>query len=87
MERCGFLDQLLPDRAALQAATEALCIRLSGYAPLALAAMKKHLNAIASGRLDLSQLQADIARSNASADLAEGVRAWQEKRAPQFRGV
>lgn len=82
----GFLDQLLDDGDALRAATDALCARLCGYAPLALSGMKKHLNAIANGRLDPQALREDLAASNASEDLAEGVRAWQEKRAPRFTG-
>lgn len=86
MRDCGFLDQLLPDGPALQAAAEALAQRLCGHAPLALAGMKRHLNAIANGRLDHAALQADVAQANASEDLAEGVRAWQEKRTPQFAG-
>ncbi|OWQ90480.1 3-hydroxybutyryl-CoA dehydratase [Roseateles aquatilis] len=86
MRESGFLDQLLDDGAALSAATEALCERLCGYAPLALAGMKKHLNAIANGRLDTRALQKDIAIANASADLAEGVAAWQQKRPPKFIG-
>ena len=86
MRDSGFLDQLLDDEDGLDAATQALCERLCGYAPLALSGMKKHLNAIANGRLDLHALRADLEMSNASEDQAEGLRAWQEKRAPRFQG-
>ena len=86
MHDCGFLDELLDDGAALSAASTALCERLLGMAPLALLGMKQHLNAIAEGRLDANALRADIERANASADLAEGVAAWQAKRAPRFSG-
>lgn len=86
MRACGFLDQLLDDGAALDAAVAALTERLLAAAPLALLGMKKHLNAIAAGRLDPAALAADIERAKASEDLAEGVRAWQEKRAPRFTG-
>lgn len=86
MLACGFLDQLLSDQTALQAEAEALAERLCGFAPLALSGMKRHLNAIASGRLDLAALHEDIERAKHSEDLAEGVRAWQDKRAPRFQG-
>lgn len=86
MLACGFLDRLLPDNAALAAECTALCERLSSFAPLALLGMKKHLNAMAEGRLDAEALRSDIARANASADLAEGVRAWDERRQPCFVG-
>lgn len=83
---CGFLDRLLPDAAQLGQACDALAQQLAEMAPLALLGMKKHLNAIAEGRLDAEALRADIARANASADLAEGVRAWQQRRKPVFQG-
>lgn len=83
---CGFLEQLLPDAAALDRAVEALVAELLAMAPLALLGMKAHLNAIARGQLDHAALRADIARANASADLAEGLAAWQAKRTPKFAG-
>ena len=86
MLSCGFLDQLLPDGAALDAATQALISDLLAMAPLALLGMKKHLNAIASGRLDVRALQDDLAQATASADLAEGVAAWTARREPVFVG-
>ncbi|HEY4080467.1 MAG TPA: enoyl-CoA hydratase/isomerase family protein [Burkholderiaceae bacterium] len=86
MHQSGFLDQLLPDSAALEAAVEALLQQLLGMAPQALLGMKKHLNAIARFELDETALKADLARANASSDLAEGLAAWQEKRAPKFTG-
>ena len=82
----GFLQRLLPDGAALQEAASDLCGQLAAMAPLAAQGMKKHLNAIADGRLDSTALQADIDRSSASSDLVEGVSAWQAKREPRFKG-
>lgn len=83
---CGYLDQLLPDVQALDAALRALTDELSGMAPLALLPMKQHLNAIAAGRLDAARLTADIVQARDSADLIEGQAAWAGKRTAQFKG-
>ncbi|KQV53066.1 3-hydroxybutyryl-CoA dehydratase [Pelomonas sp. Root1217] len=83
---CGYLDQLLPDAATLDAALQALTDELLRMAPLALLPMKQHLNAIAAGRLDGKQLAADIVRARYSADLAEGQAAWAGKRPARFKG-
>ncbi|ALV05089.1 enoyl-CoA hydratase/isomerase family protein [Roseateles depolymerans] len=82
----GYLDSLHADGGALEAAADALCRQLAAMAPLALAGMKRHLNAMARGQLDRAALQADIDRCNASDDLAEGIKAWRDKRVPTFQG-
>lgn len=86
LRSCGFLDELLPDERALDTAIEQLSASLLAMAPLALLPMKQHLNALATGRLDAAQLAQDIVRARDSADLAEGQRAWAQKRPPQFEG-
>jgi enoyl-CoA hydratase len=83
---CGYLDQLLSDVDALDAAIAAWVGELLAMAPLALLPMKQHLNAIACGRLDESRLAADVLKARDSADLAEGQAAWAGKRPANFKG-
>ena len=85
MRACGFLTQLV-DADQLPAAVDALATSLAGMAPLALLAMKRNLNAIASNRLNIEALQADIAKTANSKDIQEGAAAWVERRAPVFKG-
>lgn len=80
----GFLDDSADDLELLLAQWQR---RLLALAPLAQAGMKKHLNAIAVGRLDAAELAVDQARCAASADLAEGLAAWAQRRDPQFSGA
>lgn len=80
----GFLDDC---DDALDALAAQWSERLLALAPLAQRGMKRHLNALAAGELDPAQLALDQARCAASADLAEGLAAWQARRAPRFAGV
>lgn len=85
MKRIGYLTHLVAPEQ-LEAEVASLSSACSSLAPLPLLAMKKHLNRIARGTLDASELQADIRRAYESDDLREGQAAWAEKRAPKFTG-
>ena len=85
MKAIGFLTHLVP-AAELSAAAQRLAGTLGEMAPIAMLGMKKHLNRIARGALDLDDLQRDTHRAAASTDLREGQAAWAEKRKPRFTG-
>jgi hypothetical protein len=68
------------------ARADALAATLAGNAPLALAALKRAINEIGGGRLDRPALAIARARCEASQDHAEALKAWNDKRAPVFRG-
>ncbi len=81
----GFLTDLVAPEE-LAGAAERLCSTVASMAPIAVVGMKKHLNRIARGTLDVAELHEDIARAVSSEDLKEGAAAWAEKRAPRFTG-
>jgi enoyl-CoA hydratase len=85
MRACGFLTDLVT-ADELEASVKRLADTLAAMAPLALLGMKKHMNRIARGALDVDDLNADIARAAASDDIREGAAAWAAKRPPKFTG-
>ena len=85
MKAIGFLTQLVA-ADGLRDAAQLLIDTLAGMAPIPLIGMKKHLNRMARGALDMDDLQHDIVRAGISSDLREGQAAWTEKRAPRFTG-
>jgi enoyl-CoA hydratase len=85
MKTIGFLTELVKPNE-LDDAVNTLTSQLTKMAPLALLGMKKHLNTIARGQLNLDALNQDIAQAQNSEDLQEGRSAWAEKRTPVFKG-
>lgn len=85
MLRIGFLTELV-EPAELEARVEALTAVLLDMAPIPLVGVKKHLNLIAQGIVLDDEIQAMVRLSEQSEDIAEGARAWKEKRAPRFTG-
>ena len=85
MLRIGYLDEIVPAEDLMTRA-KTLAATLAANAPLAVAGLKRAVNAAAAGTLDRETLGAIRAACAASADHAEGVRAWTEKRIPVFSG-
>ncbi|OZI71865.1 enoyl-CoA hydratase/isomerase family protein [Bordetella genomosp. 12] len=79
----GFIERIVPAEQLEQAAREA-AHAAAAMAPLAVRGMKAALNALAQDKLDPEQFAATETQCLRSADIQEGVTAWQQKRAPVF---
>ena len=79
----GFLTEMVSTEL-LMTRVDALSEQLAGMAPIALLGIKKHLNLIARGQLEDSEIRRAVAMSEKSNDMKEGALAWKEKRAAKF---
>lgn len=85
MLHMGMLTEMMP-ADQLDSRLQALTEQLTGMAPLALLGIKRHLNLIARGHVEVSEIEAAVLRSERSRDIAEGALAWKEKRKARFTG-
>jgi enoyl-CoA hydratase/carnithine racemase len=84
----GLANRVVPDGKEIEEAF-ALAEKIIDLAPLALAAMKRFVNdgVLPKGPAELmARYGAELAAVRNSADAAEGVRAFKEKRRPRYQG-
>ncbi len=87
-ERLGLVARVVPE-AELAGAAHALAMRLGQAAPRALALTKRAIHAAADATFD-EQLELEAVlqgEAGSTADHAEGIAAFLERRPPQFRGA
>ena len=84
----GLANRVVPDGSEVEEAL-ALADKIIALAPLALATMKRFVNdhVLPKGPAELAaRFGAELAAVRNSGDAAEGVRAFRERRKPQYRG-
>jgi enoyl-CoA hydratase len=83
MLRIGYLTAMVPVET-LDEEVDRLADVLAGNAPVAMRGMKRAINEIARGKLDEADADRRHRDSMRSAEIAEGIKAFAEKRPPKF---
>ncbi|ESR22594.1 enoyl-CoA hydratase [Lutibaculum baratangense] len=81
----GFVSEVVPDDAALQARARELAALMTGHAPITLSATKEALRRLRTGDGDATGSDL-VVRAYTSEDFREGMEAFLAKRPPQWKG-